>query len=221
MAEVSVPLTKYWLNTGETPAGPFTLDQVHAELAAGRATWQTSACLFGGTVWLPLLKTPGIGPGLMQMEAPESRAKQAKTVSNRPQGDPEVPHVAVGSTGAVGVGGTREDDSKWNERGKYSAQLLCPRCGSHRLVRLAKNDVSPFPGYRCGGCGRRLRERGSLIVYLTVLAIGLVFVFGAVTNMNRTEKGSDLVKAIGLGVASLVCVGYAAVESMRPAPRKR
>lgn len=53
---------QFWLLTGEVPAGPFTLAQVHAKLADGEVTWQTPACPVGGTTWLPLLKTLGIGP---------------------------------------------------------------------------------------------------------------------------------------------------------------
>lgn len=56
------PADQFWLLTGEVPAGPFTVSQIHAELSAGRATWQTPACPVGGNTWLPLLKTPGIGP---------------------------------------------------------------------------------------------------------------------------------------------------------------
>jgi hypothetical protein len=56
------PAGQFWLLIGEVPAGPYTLAQVHAELAAGRATWQTPACPVGGSSWLPLVKTPGLGP---------------------------------------------------------------------------------------------------------------------------------------------------------------
>lgn len=56
------PAEQFWLLTGEVPSGPFTVAQVHAELAAGRANWQTPACPVGGAVWLPLVRTPGIGP---------------------------------------------------------------------------------------------------------------------------------------------------------------
>jgi hypothetical protein len=47
------PPTQFWLLTGEVPAGPFTVAQVHAELAAGRATWQTPACPVGGVPGCP------------------------------------------------------------------------------------------------------------------------------------------------------------------------
>lgn len=55
---------QFWLLTGDVPAGPFTVKQVHAELAAGRATWQTPACAVGGHEWRPLVQTPGVGPSV-------------------------------------------------------------------------------------------------------------------------------------------------------------
>ena len=62
MPSVPPPSEQFWLLTGEVPSGPFTVVQVHSELAAGRATWQTPACPVGGSTWLPLVQTPGIGP---------------------------------------------------------------------------------------------------------------------------------------------------------------
>lgn len=56
------PAEQFWLMTGDTPAGPFTVAQVHGEIAAGRATWRTPACPIGGKVWLPLMHMPGVGP---------------------------------------------------------------------------------------------------------------------------------------------------------------
>ena len=53
---------QFWLLAGEVPTGPFTVAQIHAELAAGRATWQTSACPVGSNGWQPLVRTPGFGP---------------------------------------------------------------------------------------------------------------------------------------------------------------
>lgn len=62
MSDAPAPHERFWLLTGEVPGGPFTVAQVHAELDAGRATWQTPACPVGGSTWLPLVQTPGIGP---------------------------------------------------------------------------------------------------------------------------------------------------------------
>ena len=58
------PAAQFWLMTGEVPSGPFTVEQVHAEVAAGRATWQTLACPVGtaDATWRPLVQTAGIGP---------------------------------------------------------------------------------------------------------------------------------------------------------------
>lgn len=60
----ATPVAQFWLMTGEVPSGPFTVDQVHAEVAAGRATWQTLACPVGtaDATWRPLVQTAGIGP---------------------------------------------------------------------------------------------------------------------------------------------------------------
>jgi hypothetical protein len=65
---------RYWLLAGPTPAGPFTVPEVHAELAAGRATWDTPACVVGATVWQPLLRTPGVGPHAGTAPAAQPRA---------------------------------------------------------------------------------------------------------------------------------------------------
>ncbi len=53
---------RYWLLSGSTPSGPFTVEQVHAKLAAGEITWETQACPLGSSTWLPLVRTPGLGP---------------------------------------------------------------------------------------------------------------------------------------------------------------
>lgn len=58
------PPEQFWLMTGNSPTGPYTVARVHAEIAAGRATWQTPACPVGCSAWLPLLQTPGVGPGV-------------------------------------------------------------------------------------------------------------------------------------------------------------
>lgn len=65
------PATQFWLMPGDTPAGPFTVQQVHAELASGRVTWRTPACLVGGSQWQPLLETPGVGPAARSQGATE------------------------------------------------------------------------------------------------------------------------------------------------------
>ena len=54
--------SRYWLLIGDTPSGPFDVQQIHAHLSAGKITWQTPACPVGGSVWLPLIQMPGVGP---------------------------------------------------------------------------------------------------------------------------------------------------------------
>ena len=56
------PNEHFWLLLGEVPTGPFTVAQIHAQLATGDATWQTPACPVGASTWLPLLRVRGIGP---------------------------------------------------------------------------------------------------------------------------------------------------------------
>lgn len=122
MSDAPAPTEQFWLLTGEVPAGPFTVAQVHAELAAGRATWQTPACPVGGSNWLPLVQTPGIGPAVKVPEgeanaapppavAAPSGATVATTVVAGPSPEaPPAPVPAVPSAGesrlalAVGVG---------------------------------------------------------------------------------------------------------------------
>ena len=57
------PPDQFWLLTGAVPTGPFTVAQIHAKLSSGEATSQTPACPLGGTAWLPLGQTLGIGLG--------------------------------------------------------------------------------------------------------------------------------------------------------------
>lgn len=62
MTNSTLPSNQFWLLAGDVPTGPFDVAQIHAELAGGRITWQTLACPVGSNNWLPLLKTPGLGP---------------------------------------------------------------------------------------------------------------------------------------------------------------
>jgi hypothetical protein len=56
------PLPVFWVLSGEVPTGPYSLDQLHDRLASGELSWQTPACPVGASRWLPLLRTPGVGP---------------------------------------------------------------------------------------------------------------------------------------------------------------
>jgi hypothetical protein len=100
------------------------------------------------------------------------------------------------------------------------ASLYCPRCGSDQLIRLAKNDISPYRGYLCSGCRRRLRDRGSLPVYLAVLGMGLFFAGAGFANIDRVEIGNDWMKAVVYGLSFAFIVGYVVVELARPTPRR-
>lgn len=62
MPDPASPANQFWLLTGEVPSGPFSVEQIHAKIATGDATWQTPACPVGGGNWLPLVRTPGVGP---------------------------------------------------------------------------------------------------------------------------------------------------------------
>lgn len=104
MADALPPPDQFWLLTGEVPAGPFSVPQVHAELAAGRATWETAACPVGGSAWLPLLKTPGIGPAAHPVaDPPAPTAGPSRVAAEAPPATPpppaaHVPFTPVGAT---------------------------------------------------------------------------------------------------------------------------
>ncbi|QDU21732.1 DUF4339 domain-containing protein [Urbifossiella limnaea] len=93
--------------------------------------------------------------------------------------------------------------------------LSCPGCGSDRLDRLARNDISPFRGYRCAGCGRRLRDRGSLPVYLTILVVSTAV---AAAGGAATGEEAGVGRGVAVGTIGVVCAGYAAVELTRRTP---
>lgn len=66
---------QYWLLIDDVPSGPFTVKQIHDKLASGEITWQTPTCPLGGGGWLPLVQTPGIGPGVIAVSDPNARAQ--------------------------------------------------------------------------------------------------------------------------------------------------
>lgn len=76
---------RYWLLIGEVPSGPFTVAEVHAKLAAHEATWETPACAVGGNTWLPLVRTPGVGPA---SGAAGDGASQPQPAPNSPPPQP-------------------------------------------------------------------------------------------------------------------------------------
>ncbi len=83
------PADRYWLLAGETPTGPFTAGHLHAELAAGRLSWQTPACRVGESVWQPLLHTPGFGPTAPSAPAPSGGVPFSPPTGHTPAAEPD------------------------------------------------------------------------------------------------------------------------------------
>ncbi|QJW93144.1 hypothetical protein [Frigoriglobus tundricola] len=77
MPSVPPATEQFWLLTGAVPTGPFSVDQVHAKIASGDATWQTPACPVGGTNWLPIVRTPGLGPVTGEVKALASEGTES------------------------------------------------------------------------------------------------------------------------------------------------
>lgn len=91
------PNPQFWLLTGEVPSGPFTVDQIHAKIATGDATWQTPACPVGGSTWLPVVRTPGLGPVAAQEKLPTSEG--AASAAPKPLPVPPAPATAPQNVG--------------------------------------------------------------------------------------------------------------------------
>src|SRR4051812_8603369 len=100
MPSVPPPSEQFWLLTGEVPTGPFSVDQVHAKIASGDATWQTPACAVGGSNWLPIVRTPGIGPSAPPRTAAETRSPDAHP--------PSAPVASIPSTNKPAAAGNLE-----------------------------------------------------------------------------------------------------------------
>ena len=96
MPSASPPAEQFWLLTGEVPSGPFTVDQIHAKIASGDATWQTPACPVGGSNWLPVVRTPGLGPVVAEAKAPASEG--AESAAPKPPPEPATAPQNVGRT---------------------------------------------------------------------------------------------------------------------------
>lgn len=125
------PPPAYWLLVGEVPTGPFSVAEVHARLAAGEATWQTPASPVGGAKWLPLVETPGIGPGVAGADGatPATRASPSPSRSDCPRPSPRPspchsrprrprPHLRRMARGAMRRG--ERSSGCWSSR--YSSQ---------------------------------------------------------------------------------------------------
>lgn len=61
---------RFWVMRGQSPDGPFDVEQIHWFLANGTIGWQTLACQVGFSDWLPLISMPGIGPGASTPSSP-------------------------------------------------------------------------------------------------------------------------------------------------------
>lgn len=118
MPSAALPADQFWLLTGPVPAGPFTVSEIHAKLAAGDLSWQTPACPIGGAQWLPLVQTPGIGPGAGAEEQP-AEAAAPLPVESAPS--PSVPVMPT-------------------DKGAADGQ---PQSAEPRTLR---NDAAPRPG---------------------------------------------------------------------------
>lgn len=96
--------------------------------------------------------------------------------------------------------------------------MRCPTCDSPDVVRLPPNNITPHPGYRCNGCGRRLRGPGMFAVYAVTLVLGLGV--AALTAWGLAQGEADReIRIAWLGGVGLVVAGYSVWQLLRPAPR--
>lgn len=150
---------RFWLLAGPTPSGPFTVAEVHAELAAGRAAWDTPACVVGATAWQPLLRTPGVGPHAEtaspapppptgspapapvppQTPAQTLTASAAPTQSDRVVGAVVVLVVAVGALALLGWGAY----SLYEAVRPYTPTEVCRKLTEAKTPAEAKKYVTP------------------------------------------------------------------------------
>jgi hypothetical protein len=86
---------RFWLLIGNIPNGPFDIAQIHAQLVAGDITWETQACAVGGSTWLPLVKTAGVGPRVPSMNLPPAETAQTSG-SGVPFKGPALASSAIG-----------------------------------------------------------------------------------------------------------------------------
>lgn len=131
---------QFWLLTGEVPGGPFTVAQVHAELAAGRADWQTLACPVGGSTWFPLVRTPGIGPTAGPDAAGPERSPGASAAK-----PPDLPVAAKPDgrfwllVGTETIGPLRAADIRYKlQAGELSPDAKARRVGTDVWVPLTE-----------------------------------------------------------------------------------
>ena len=73
----------FWLLSGATPIGPFSLEQVHAKLATGQISWETPACRNGEETWQSLRETSGVGPNTPLPTPSPPSVEEQDAVANR------------------------------------------------------------------------------------------------------------------------------------------
>ena len=96
--------------------------------------------------------------------------------------------------------------------------MECPSCGSRRVERRPPSQISPHPGYRCRNCGTLMRARGTLFLYLGVLALGCGFFALLVGLLISGEAG--LPQLVGPPLLGVICAVYSIRQLVRPVPRK-
>jgi hypothetical protein len=60
MSQPNAPL--YWLMPGETPLGPYPVEEILSQIQAGNCTWTTKASLVGSQTWTPLNQLLTLAP---------------------------------------------------------------------------------------------------------------------------------------------------------------
>lgn len=111
----------------------------------------------------------------------------------------------------------RERVRRASDAAPGSRMIECPSCGSSRVERRP-SQISPRPGYRCRNCGTLMRERGTLFLYIIVLAIGCgfagVFVYGVANEIITPDR-------FVYALIGAICAVYSIRQMMRPLPRRR
>ena len=87
------PSMQYWVLSGDIPSGPFDIQQLHAKLANGEVKGDTQVCLIGGSSWFPLVRIPGILPGVPS-HLPESD-KHPDALTAHPQSGGFIPVLTL------------------------------------------------------------------------------------------------------------------------------
>lgn len=109
------------------------------------------------------------------------------------------------------------------------SKLECPRCGSEQVEKmkpataklLGDQEISPYPSYRCVECGQKMRTRGSLVLYLFVLGLGIglcgFFLYPFLSGDGEVRM---LGKTFFVLVLGGLCAAYSLVQIVLPVPRR-